>query len=294
MRNARFTKETKIRITAIGFVILLLIRMVTKIAFTGWTQLDPAEFRHEIIVHVLNIVTMVCLAFIAVRPERLAPLATLSFLYAALINFDSVTSNIMDLLMMFLGVESLRKMGIFKKHGRIRKIAIWTAYLLVRLYTLRFGFDEFLLGNTFHLGALGVVLFIKYIIELPTQTIVVEKPVYIELNEPLVLDLTQFPTFRDEDKNLIAKVLTGEKYDAIAREYNISTGTLKNKMHALLKEMHIADRTMLLAQYGGAQVLSTDEQRLKFLADREERRRKAIELYARDHNVDMNHSEQPK
>ena len=77
--------------------------------------------------------------------------------------------------------------------------------------------------------------------------------------------------------------MDGEKYQSIANDYKVTLGTIKNRMKLLYMEMHITDRVTLLAQYGGQQIIFTEEERRAYIDNRERERRIAIDTYAKDH-----------
>lgn len=65
------------------------------------------------------------------------------------------------------------------------------------------------------------------------------------------MDLSQFPELTDRDKLWIHKVQSDAKYETIAKESNVSLGTMKNRMHQIFKIIDVPDRISFLSVYGG-------------------------------------------
>lgn len=69
-----------------------------------------------------------------------------------------------------------------------------------------------------------------------------------------VLDLTLFPDLTQRDREWIEMALSQEKYDTIARQYNLSPNYVKNRMRIIFKILEVPDRLALIAKYSGYDV----------------------------------------
>ena len=77
--------------------------------------------------------------------------------------------------------------------------------------------------------------------------------VYVRKNAR-VWDLSQFQELTLRDKEWLKQILEEKKYEDIAKEYGITVGTLKNRMHQIFNIVGINDRISLLATYSGYEV----------------------------------------
>jgi DNA-binding CsgD family transcriptional regulator len=66
--------------------------------------------------------------------------------------------------------------------------------------------------------------------------------------------------FSPRDVRMLNRVLRGEKYEAIAREYGLAVSTFKNKIRLLYKKLKVQDRISFLANYAHYSLVLEEDQ----------------------------------
>ena len=69
-----------------------------------------------------------------------------------------------------------------------------------------------------------------------------------------VWDLSQYSGLTSRDKEWLKQILEEKRYEEIAKDSDVTVGTLKNRMHQIFSIVGITDRISLLATYGGYEV----------------------------------------
>lgn len=70
-----------------------------------------------------------------------------------------------------------------------------------------------------------------------------------------ILDLTQFTELTARDKEWLRLVQKETKYDTIAATWNVTTGTVKNRMRIIFDIIGVSDRIGFMAVYGGFELV---------------------------------------
>jgi DNA-binding NarL/FixJ family response regulator len=142
--------------------------------------------------------------------------------------------------MYLLGGAFALKQGFFRIYRRL-KTAIATIFLLIALTAqLRYGFVIFLQTLLTYI-MLALIITLALLLFLPEIKILWEKQ-DTALTLPAAL-------FSERDVKLLKLVLSGAKYDAIAREEGIALVTFKKYIHNLFYRIGVSDRTHFLSRY---------------------------------------------
>jgi DNA-binding NarL/FixJ family response regulator len=72
---------------------------------------------------------------------------------------------------------------------------------------------------------------------------------FIIANNNKVLKISQFTEITERDKVYLKSIFKGVKFETIAKENNISLGSLKNRMTEIYRIINVADKTELLIKY---------------------------------------------
>lgn len=206
-----------------------------------------AETFFNFIQNVICSFTFIVLIF---KPQKFEYISIMSFLYTIqIIVLEDNSNNIMGLFMYLLGISSFLIRGFFKKNRKLKYILSAILYLLLCTAKLRFGYYIFIHYLIQTLGfSLVFAITLFFILEYFNQQV---KKVDNQNTQQNILDLSQFPELTDRDKLWIHKVQSDAKYETIAKESNVSLGTMKNRMHQIFKIIDVPDRISFLSVYGG-------------------------------------------
>jgi len=201
---------------------------------------------YEIVTDVVNIFSLFVFFFMIFFPQKIELFGGLSFLYTFLAVFFE-PGNAISFMLFLLGITTLYLRGFMKKNGKRKIIITVVIYMLCLLTELRFGFDIFIssvLEKTgFFLTSIMIYVFLEEYL----------KSVYLSPHNKH-LDLTQFD-LTERDKEWIKLILNNEKYDYIAKLYNLNAGTVKNNCHRIYKILQVSDRQDFITKYAGFKFL---------------------------------------
>jgi DNA-binding CsgD family transcriptional regulator len=148
--------------------------------------------------------------------------------------------------MYLLGGAFALKHGFFRSHRRF-KTAVVTAFLLGALaLQIRYGFAMFLQTLLTYI-LLALIITLALLIFLPE----IKK---LEEMQAAVLPLPA-ALFSERDVKLLERVLSGAKYDTIAREEGIALVTFKKYIHTIFYRIGVSDRTNFLARYSNHKIM---------------------------------------
>lgn len=197
-----------------------------------------------------NIICAIMFIILIIKPQKFEYISVMSFTYTVqIIAFEDSSTNIMGMFMYILGISSFLIRGFFKKNKKLKYIIFIILYFLLCTTKIRFGyyvFIDYLIQTLGYSLVFAIILF--FILEYFNQQI---KKADNQITQQNILDLSQFPELTARDKLWIHKVQSDAKYETIAKESNVSLGTMKNRMHQIFKIIDVPDRISFLAVYGG-------------------------------------------
>ncbi len=150
--------------------------------------------------------------------------------------------NVLPVLYTLVAILCAYKGGFFLKNGKLKFILIMVLFTLCFLVQLRFGLKDFF------------VSFVKIsIVGMLTAASILllddEIKNFIVAYNNKILKISQYPDLNEKDKTYLKAVLKGVKFETIAKENDMSLGTLKNRMTEIYRILNIADKTELLIKY---------------------------------------------
>lgn len=183
------------------------------------------------------------------KPHKFEFISLMSFSYAIGILACSIEYevNIMSFFMYILGVSCLLFRGFYNKKTKFKVIITVVFYFALLTTQIRFSlylFFEYILAVFGYGLVFAISLF--FLIEHFNQ-----KKGSQTVAENKILDLSQYPDLSERDKLWLHKVQSDAKYETIAKESNVSLGTMKNRMHQIFKIIDVPDRISFLSIYGG-------------------------------------------
>lgn len=181
-------------------------------------------------------------------PSKFELFAIIAFIYSIkIITVDTLPENPLGVLLYILGNACLLFMDFYKKHKVIKITIVLAVYFAIVLHSLRFGIQAFIDSL--------IITFGYSVVMLSTIFFVVNflKIIYVK-RTARVWDLSQYQELTTRDKEWLKQILEERRYDEIARDSDVTVGTLKNRMHQVYNIVGIQDRISLLATYGGYEI----------------------------------------
>lgn len=227
------------RILSIFCAIVLIIRSFFRF-FYEYPQMGNTIFVLEYLTNIINFITIIMFILLAIFPQRFGFTSIIAFMYAILIIlFDH--KNLIGIIMYALGIASLAARGLLKKNTKPKLYFFIVLLLGLILSTLRFGLKEFFSNSISSLGCITTLITFTFFIRcyyrgsLPID----DKKLY----------LSSYPKLTERDCKILKKVQQGIKYSAIAKEFNLTEGALKNRLHFVFNTLEVGDRQGFLSIY---------------------------------------------
>ncbi len=191
-----------------------------------------------------TIMTEIFLIVLIIFPYKFEAIAVFAFFYTGVLLYADPL-NPLSVLIYFLGIVSLYIRGLLKKKRMLKSILISSGVIVILFSNIRYGWFFFLedFENKIICCIVCVLIFIFIVLEKNK----------LKQNKCL-LDLSLFPELTQRDKEWIEMALSQEKYDTIARQYNLSPNYVKNRMRVIFKVLGVPDRLALIAKYSGCSV----------------------------------------
>ncbi|HPX27210.1 MAG TPA: hypothetical protein PLG87_10425, partial [Treponemataceae bacterium] len=150
--------------------------------------------------------------------------------------------NILGVLYSLLSLLCAYKGGFFRRNGKIKFVLFLILLIGSFLTQLRFG-----LKFTFvSFVNLSIVLILTAAALLLLDD---EIKNFIIAYNTKILKTSQYPDLNEKDKTYLKAILKGAKYETVAKENDVSLGSLKNRMTEIYRIISVADKTELLIKY---------------------------------------------
>ena len=134
--------------------------------------------------------------------------------------------------------------GYYRKHRFLKTGLTVLFFFILFSLQLRFGIQAFcksLFTLAWYSLNIFLILFFYYLYLRNQGKARIEK----------ILNLSQFAELTERDKEWLRLVQKETKYDTIAATWNVTTGTVKNRMHFIFDVIGVSDRIGFMATYGG-------------------------------------------
>lgn len=245
-------KKTEV-LENILYFLIRLVAIISAVIILGLNiMLLLREYRYDKIFSRLifgyrfisTIMTEIFLIVLIIFPYKFEAIAVFAFFYTGVLLYADPL-NPLSVLIYFLGIVSLYIRGLLKKKRILKSILISSGVIVILFSNIRYGWFFFLedFENKIICCIVCVLIFIFIVLEKNK----------LKQNKCL-LDLSLFPELTQRDKEWIEMALSQEKYDTIARQYNLSPNYVKNRMRVIFKVLGVPDRLALIAKYSGCSV----------------------------------------
>lgn len=261
-----FTKSFKIFVRFLSaFVLIVAVFRISEIFIVGnafYNHSDKNCFIPESATLFLYFFDAFILIFLIFMPTKFYLFGAISVIHSITILIDQPENN-MGILIFITGILVLALTGFFRKKGKLKTCFFSLLFQFLIFSEIRFG------GHSFLFSILSKLLFffIVILILLLSFRLSLDKIIF---TSDKILDLSAFPDLTMRDAEWIELILKETKYETIARQYNLSEGTVKNNFARIFKILNVCDRIHFMSVYGGCKVLTENSSRAKvsiFLKD---------------------------
>ena len=196
----------------------------------------------------INLLALIFTIITIIFPIKTEFFATASFVYSVEILFTTILhQNVMGMMMYVLTCAILFSRGFFRKKRLFKTVCAVILFFIIFSTELRFGTADFV-KSLFYVAEYSFIIaliILFYYLYLRNQG---KSPI------EKILDLSLFPDLTDRDKEWIELILKETKYSTIANQYNVTEGTVKNRMRRIFKILDVSDRIGFMATYGGFEI----------------------------------------
>ena len=205
------------KIFAIIINVLLILSTARHLIYKNYISLAaPMDFFPNWFFFVLNGLGIIISFYLIFKPQRLELYGVMSLLYSIMLLVDSPSSD-MGLLMYLLFIITLYLRGFLKKHPIVKLSFMTVLYIALLCTELRYGTKVFINSFVNKAGILLILVVIFYLIMKKHN-----EETYIAASNK-TLDLRNYQSLSERDKEWIKLVLKETKYDEIAKQYKVTS-----------------------------------------------------------------------
>lgn len=216
----------KIFYRVIGILGFLLISLNLTLNF-----LHIREYDSPISV-ILSFITVLCFFVIILFPHKIEFLALISFIISSCIIITE-ESNLMGIAMFHLGMITLYHRGFFIYHKTQKIITVLIYYICLIIAQFIFYRQYFFNNLINHIGMNLVLCLLEFFI--------LSSPRRIKETN-LILDIKKIKGLDKRDSEWLIMIQNHKTYKEIASTYNITEGTVRNRMNKVYKILEVGDK----------------------------------------------------
>ena len=189
--------------------------------------------------------SMLILIFVVINPQKLS-LFVPPLIFYSVSNSIANANPVFPIIFLELAAVLLWVRGFFNNHRRIKIFLLILVYLIPLLFQLKFNpkfFTNQLLDILQIILITFIIIFLIYEY-MKTQTI-----------KDKVLNLAEYPETTERDAKWLSLVQQGVKYEAIAIDYELTLGTVQNRLNKIYHILQTGDRIGFLSFYYNAKII---------------------------------------
>lgn len=190
-------------------------------------------------------VSLVILVFVMFNPEKLA-LFVPSLVFFSISNSIGNSNPAFPIIFMELAALLLWVRGFFKTHKTLKILALVLIYVVPLLFGLRSGW-KFFATLLFDIVQIILITFCIFFI--------LYEYMRAQTATDKVLNLADYSETTKRDAEWLTLVQQGTKYEAIAIDYELTLGTVQNRLNKLYHLLETGDRIGFLSIYANAKIV---------------------------------------
>lgn len=251
-RTNSYSKEMQatIKIFSLIGLIILVISNINRVNIYSFKQLIAVKY--EFITFLVNCISIVLFLFVIIYPLKLGILSSISLLYGIMILVFEPMNNI-GILMYGLSIMILYARGMFNKRKKVKEIIAFAFFVALILSELRFGKEIFfscLLVKVAYSFTFFLCLFFF-------QAYTFDMFEAVTSNKKL--DIKKFPELKKRDAEWLVEILNGIKYEYLAINYQMSLGSVKNRVKIIFDVIGVGDKQGFFNKYSDYEISYGDE-----------------------------------
>lgn len=190
-------------------------------------------------------VSLVILVFVMFNPEKLA-LFVPSLLFFSISNSIGNSNPAFPIVFLELASLLLWIRGFFKTHKTLKILALVLIYVVPLLFGLRSGW-KFFAAQLFDIVQIILITFCIFFI--------LYEYMRAQTATDKVLNLADYAETTKRDAEWLTLVQQGVKYEAIAIDFELTLGTVQNRLNKLYHLLETGDRIGFLSIYSNAKIV---------------------------------------
>ena len=236
---------TIFKIISIFAIIILLAADISILYYTDLNTISKTPTK--IFTLIINTTSIILFTVIIFHPEKIGITSIICFLYSSYILFKEPENNI-GLLFYFLTFFSSQTRGFFVNKKKLKLCLIWMYLGILILTELRFGINIFLkcfldkIAYTF-IFLLSILFSNSFITEQISK-----------LYGEKILDIRLYKELTVRDARWLSKLQAGDKYEKIAIDEHLSTGSVKNRFKIIFNELCVGDKQGFINTYSNFEI----------------------------------------
>lgn len=244
-------QQKRWRVLSLCFLVILLGRLTHSLWIHDWSLIPET---HKVISPLISlIITVIGLCFsvfLAIKPKYVTLLGFFALFYSSTVLLDS-PFHPFGVFGYLMGSYLVFPRRPKKKSDYILPVLFTLLFSGVSVSGIRFGVVPFFRNISITLGQLIAVLGVWTIHDVQ-QGGIIQSPKSFQISLHLKSD---FSFLNERDIEWLMLVLQGEKYQSIAARYDLSEGTVRNRLSTLYKQMNLAGgQNEFLRQYSDIEV----------------------------------------
>lgn len=190
-------------------------------------------------------VSLVILVFVMFNPEKLA-LFVPPLLFFSISNSIGNSNPVYPIIFLELAALLLWVRGFFKTHKALKILALVLVYIIPLLFGLRSGW-KFFAAQLFDIVQIILITF--------CIVFILYEYMRAQTATDKVLNLADYAETTKRDAEWLALVQQGVKYEAIAIDFDLTLGTVQNRLNKLYHILETGDRIGFLSIYANAKIV---------------------------------------
>lgn len=232
------SKKTIRFISFISLLILIISNIIT-ISKNVYDKLVIFKLCQNSFVIVLTVILII-------YPTKLIIISIIAFQYS-FVSLYYTNIDIMALLMFILGYTVLLFQGFYKEKKTLKIMLSILPLVILYLSELRFGIKDFIYSSIYRFGYIFVIsliiIFLNFYINNNSRT------------DEKVLNIANYKGLKKRDAEWLQYIQRKEKYDCIAIEYQMSIGSVKNRLKVIFDTLEVGDKTGFLNIYSDYEII---------------------------------------
>ena len=245
MQTNLYSQKFQRKIKVIGIISLFIFIMYAIIETFHFINTYSSNFN---LIYIEGIIVNLACAVLCIltvfRPTHFGYFSIITIIYGIWILYKT-PDNFIPFLLFYFSLVVLNTRGFFRKFKKAKIIFTILFFTITLLYPLKLGFLNFLNLFVQNFSCLFVMVAIR---------IFLTSSNYIK-DSKKILKLSEYEGLRERDCDWLKRIQSGEKYQKIAIEYNLSQGTIKNRLKEIYEILEVGDKTGFLTRYSESEIL---------------------------------------